>query len=87
MVLGVKEVAITVSQDEEKNEIWTVTDYIDEGEDNIDEIDLSNEVVNEDGQYYFNINNDRGYYVIEVTTIYHGTACTTQSDPFKVEVD
>lgn len=83
----VKEVAITVSQDEGKNEIWTVADYIDEGEDNIDEIDLSNEVVNEDGQYYFNVNNDRGYYVIEVTTIYHGTACTTQSDPFKVEVD
>lgn len=64
---------------------WEIADYAHEGEDNIDEIGPI-EVINDDNVYGFQIANDSGYYVIETTATYHGTACTTQSRPFRVRL-
>ena len=62
---------------------WTIASYADEG--NVDEIGPI-EVINDNDVYEFQIDQDSGYYVIETTALYHGTACTTQSAPFRVRL-
>ena len=62
---------------------WAVASYANEG--NVDEVGPI-EVINDNDVYEFQIDQDSGYYVIETTALYHGTACTTQSAPFWVRL-